>query len=303
LKIPNDISVRNYVYSLVDWSTVNSVLDVGCGNGHDLRHIASYTGSQARLTGLDKSEVAIASAKAAESSGSPVEFHDVDIAAGIPFDNSTFDVVYSYNFIESVVDKQEHLREIRRVLRPGGTIVCAHYDWDSVAIDGRDKDIVRRIIHAFGDWKQAWMTDCDAWIGRRLRRIFDGSGQFHGSVHTRVLTETNFAQNTYGFELINSFRALVRRGDIKEDEFQLFYKDLEQLASKGEYFFSITMYVYVGKAGDGEFEVRSVADVRKGLLSSMPDVPGVPGDAARHPEKYMQDSGETTCRIIRKPTV
>ena len=37
MTLPADISTRDFVYSLLDWTDVYSVLDIGCGDGYDLR--------------------------------------------------------------------------------------------------------------------------------------------------------------------------------------------------------------------------------------------------------------------------
>ena len=36
---PSDISIREYIYYLVDWTGIPSILDLGCGDGFDLRRI------------------------------------------------------------------------------------------------------------------------------------------------------------------------------------------------------------------------------------------------------------------------
>jgi SAM-dependent methyltransferase len=155
--------------------------------------------------------------------------------------------VLSVNLLECIPDKQALLREVHRVLAPGGTVVFAHWDWDSQLIDGADKALVRRIVHAFGDWKQAWMADADAWMGRRLWRTFQESGRFDGRVHPVVHTSTRFAPGTYGHDAVEGFRALVRRGLLAPDEYDAFRRAVEELAAADQYLYAITMFVYAGR--------------------------------------------------------
>jgi SAM-dependent methyltransferase len=52
------------------------------------------------------------------------------------------------------VDRAAWVREVARVLRPDGRLVCGHWDWDSQLREADDKALVRRVVHAFADWKQ-----------------------------------------------------------------------------------------------------------------------------------------------------
>lgn len=110
----------------------------------------------------------------------------------MPFEDETFDVVFSNNVLECITDKGKLLSEIARVLKPSGQVVCAHFDWDSQLIDGTDKALVRKIVQTFNDWQQGWMDDCDAWMGRRLWKTFNRSKLFNGEIQCHVLTNTKY---------------------------------------------------------------------------------------------------------------
>ncbi|MBN1180104.1 MAG: methyltransferase domain-containing protein [Anaerolineae bacterium] len=99
------------------------ILDVGCGAGHTACLIAQKFGAQ--VHGIDISEVMISKAQErANRMGltDRVKFRTAD-AYQLPFEDGCFDVV----LIESVLtplpgDKVQALREMMRVLRPGGLI-------------------------------------------------------------------------------------------------------------------------------------------------------------------------------------
>lgn len=204
------------------------------------------TGPHTRLVGVDAAERSIAAARRATERDSRFAFHVHDASGVLPFGDGEFDRVLSVNLLECIPDKQKLLREVHRVLAPDGTVVFAHWDWDSQLIDGVDKELVRSIVHRFSDWKQAWMVDADAWMGRRLWRTFQASGLFQGQVHPCVLTNTRFEAGAYGYESIESFRALVTRGMLAPEEYDAFRRTIEGLAAADQYFYSITMFVYVG---------------------------------------------------------
>jgi SAM-dependent methyltransferase len=246
------VAMREYLYSLMELPPDAVVLDAGCGAGQDLRQIGQRVSGGARLIGLTLSDRDAASARQATAEDARCDFSAVDLSQGIPFEDGLFDVVYSNNLLECLTDKQGFLAEVHRVLKSDGQIVCAHWDHDSHTIDGGDKGLVREVVHAFADWKQAWMADADGWMGRRLWRTFQRSRLFAGSIQTYVLTNTVFTPPWHGYETITSFAALVRRGLISQAQYDALLRAVHLLADRDEYFYSVTLYIYVGrKIGTG----------------------------------------------------
>ncbi|MFY1697007.1 MULTISPECIES: class I SAM-dependent methyltransferase [unclassified Solwaraspora] len=103
------------------------VLDVGCGQGHDMLAMAA---AGWHVTGVDLSPEAIrlARARVPEQSGQPdaaaTELHVHDIAAGLPFATGRFDGVYSHLALHYFTERttQHVFDEIGRVLRPDGVL-------------------------------------------------------------------------------------------------------------------------------------------------------------------------------------
>ncbi|MGB6429935.1 MAG: bifunctional demethylmenaquinone methyltransferase/2-methoxy-6-polyprenyl-1,4-benzoquinol methylase UbiE [Candidatus Acidiferrales bacterium] len=102
------------------------VLDLCCGTG-DLAFALAREGSAAQITGADFSPemLAIARRKAAARSESAargaIEFVEAD-ALHLPFGDATFDLVTTAFGFRNLANYDEGLKEIRRVLRPGGEI-------------------------------------------------------------------------------------------------------------------------------------------------------------------------------------
>ena len=99
------------------------VLDVGCGTGMLLEQISAAS-PQAQLSGMDPSAEMLQIARG--RLGENVNLHE-GYAESLPFTNAAFDVVVSTNAFHYFRDPLGSLREIRRVLRPGGTTVIT--DW------------------------------------------------------------------------------------------------------------------------------------------------------------------------------
>ena len=164
----------------------------------------------------------------------------------LPFGDGTVDIVYSHNLIECLPDPSGFALEAARVLRPGGRVVVGHWDWDSQLFDGSDRALVRRLVHAYADWQQAWMAHADGWMGRRLWGVFQRSALLEGRVHARVLTNTAYEPGCFGYENARTFEALVRRGVVPTEDCERFLAEQAALAAAGRYFYSITGFAYVG---------------------------------------------------------
>jgi len=97
-------------------SAGGKVLDVGCGSGEIARVIKE---KGYLVSGVDFSPTAIELARKQD-----IDSHLADLDSGIPFDDDTFDTVWAGDVIEHVFDPIFVLREINRVLIPGGQLLC-----------------------------------------------------------------------------------------------------------------------------------------------------------------------------------
>jgi 2-polyprenyl-3-methyl-5-hydroxy-6-metoxy-1,4-benzoquinol methylase len=107
---------------LMAGDSVASVLDVGCNRGSiealfHREHPAKAV--RTAITGIDISEEAIAQARMLELPGCTFRSYD-GVSIGAP--DGSFDLVVMVEVIEHVLPKETLLREIHRVLKPGGRL-------------------------------------------------------------------------------------------------------------------------------------------------------------------------------------
>jgi SAM-dependent methyltransferase len=109
-----------------------AVLDFGCGPGHDLVGFGVYS-QPSRLVGLDVSASSVREARAR------LALHDLvaDVVVmphdrRLPFDDGVFDHIHSSGVLHHVEDPVATLRELKRVLKPSGTMNVMVYNYDSV---------------------------------------------------------------------------------------------------------------------------------------------------------------------------
>jgi ubiquinone/menaquinone biosynthesis C-methylase UbiE len=105
-----------------------AVLEVGCGLGTDG---AQFAKAGARYTGIDLTDAAVELAKRRfELFDLPGTFRVTD-AERLDFPDNSFDLVYSHGVLHHTPDTTAAIREIHRVLRPGGKAVVMLYHRDS----------------------------------------------------------------------------------------------------------------------------------------------------------------------------
>jgi ubiquinone/menaquinone biosynthesis C-methylase UbiE len=133
----------------------DSVLDVGCGTGALLDQLSgSYP--RARLAGIDPSPDMLAIARHRLPTG--IELKQ-GWAESIPYPDGAVDVVVSCNVLHYIREPLVALRDMLRVVRPGGTLVIT--DWSDDYLACRICDWYLRLSNAahFRTYRAQQLTD------------------------------------------------------------------------------------------------------------------------------------------------
>ena len=98
-----------------------SVLDIGCGTGSALRHVAKL-GNKGTLVGVDivPRMVEIAEERRGRSAAANRLYFRTGAAEALPVGDAEFDVVLAFDSYDHWNDPAAGLAEVRRVMRPGG---------------------------------------------------------------------------------------------------------------------------------------------------------------------------------------
>ena len=148
----------NLVDDRLEPGRIAHVLEISCGRGGGLGHLARRLPRQARVIGLDFSARAIAFCReryAAVANLAFVRGH----ALHLPFEDGSFDLVVNVEASHAYGDDAAFLREVRRVLHPRGRFLYADYRTRrkvpmleelarAAGLAGELRDITRNVVSA-----------------------------------------------------------------------------------------------------------------------------------------------------------
>lgn len=114
---------RKHVMSTMNVQKGSKALDVCCGTADWTIALSEAVGSKGQVTGLDFSENMLEVGKQKTASLENIQLVHGD-AMNLPFDDNSFDYVTIGFGLRNVPDYLSALKEMHRVLKPGGMVVC-----------------------------------------------------------------------------------------------------------------------------------------------------------------------------------
>lgn len=120
---------RKYAVKRILWGNGSQILDIATGTGDVALEIATQTDESVKIYGIDfcVEMIELAKIKASQSPYAGRLDFSVAPCEAIPFPDNTFDSITIAFGIRNVVDRLQGLREMFRVLRPGGRVVILEF--------------------------------------------------------------------------------------------------------------------------------------------------------------------------------
>jgi ubiquinone/menaquinone biosynthesis C-methylase UbiE len=146
-----------------------TLLDAGCGPGSITRGLAIHT-APGDVVGidLDSSRIETASRDTREAGIENISYQVADVT-NLPFEDGHFDGVFANGLIEHIPEPDAGIRELLRVLKPGGVIGVRSPDW-GVALLHPDTEGLRDSIELRNRWQRH--RGGHPYAGRHLRELY-----------------------------------------------------------------------------------------------------------------------------------
>src|SRR3990172_5643704 len=223
--------------------TAAQVLEVGCGTGSIVRLLAQRGDFSGKAFGVDQSSVFIDAARRfaqQEGVADRTEFRIGD-AHKLDFSDGEFDVAIAHTLVSHVTEPTTVLREIARVVRPGGTVAIFDGDYASLTY--------AYVEHALGrqmDAALATATFNNPLVMRDLPRLLPAIGLEIIAAWGDAVAE--IGTGSYFRSFAETYAPLVARaGLLPAETVEAWLSAQRQSIENGTFFASCNYYAYLAR--------------------------------------------------------
>jgi len=154
-------------------TSVKSMVDVGCGIGGSSRHIVRQFGATAKGITLSPKQAARANELTAQLGLADRASFQVADALNMPFQDGSFDLVWSMESGEHMPDKKQFVNELVRVCAPNGTVLVVTWCHrvlgpGETSLRPEEASLLERICEAY--YLPAWCSVAD------YQKLFEAQG-------------------------------------------------------------------------------------------------------------------------------
>jgi ubiquinone/menaquinone biosynthesis C-methylase UbiE len=192
---------KNRILELVPGTNDSSALDIGCGLGDDVVRLKQKF---RRAVGIDSSSRFIAEAtRRHQDTG--CEFHHCD-ATILPFKDEEFDFVRIDRSLQHMESPEKVVREMVRVVKKGGVILCAEPDWGTLFFGTPLSTLTRALQDRSAEKIR------NPWIGRNLSAIMRSAGVADLSMEAHTVLTKGFESSNFAFEIVKTVAQVSAAG-------------------------------------------------------------------------------------------
>jgi len=238
--IPFFRDIKEESFRIIADTNPSRVLDAGCGAGSDLITLASRLPSGCQIVGLDASGSLLARAtERTKDCRERCSLVQGDLTK-ITCRDDAFDACRIDRVLQHIREPETVIRELVRIIKPGGVLVAFDNDWETFSISLGDPDITARIRRA---WRDSFASGR---VGRDLPEIFDGCGLAAIRAEPRELVLTDLPTAKQVFDLPDLLERMVGAGALEPGETAVIWEELIRTARKGGFRAGYTGYLVRG---------------------------------------------------------
>jgi|SRR5271157_1003741 len=242
-RAPDQLQVNSALMNVLAPAPGDRLLEIGCGSGVLCRWMASAVAPNGRITGLDISPQLIGIARDYASGAVLADIIQwcTGRAEALPFPLASFDGALAARLFLHVSNPNTILRELARVVRPGGKLVVMDWDFDTVAVDHSNRELTRRVLH--------WRCDHyggNNWSGRQLWRQMASAGLSSLKV-VPIVSVASREQDSLTLSLFRAAQVARDGGGITSSEHDAWVEELKSALTARSFFASIVYFIVVGE--------------------------------------------------------
>jgi arsenite methyltransferase len=210
------------------------VLEIGCGGGFYAAEAPRCVGPTGRVCAIDISADQIVATQNRCADLAWVDCRVADVIE-LPYEDRAFDVVYGVQVFEYVTPLDTALREVQRVLRPGGRCAILATDWNTAVWHSRQPERMQRVLTAWAAHSPT--PDLPSILGTRLRQAgLEPLQQTPIPILNRSANENSISH--WVAQMIRAF--VVGRQAVTAAEAEAWLQEFDALEQEGANFFCIT---------------------------------------------------------------
>jgi ubiquinone/menaquinone biosynthesis C-methylase UbiE len=218
------------------------LLEVGSGSGRLCRMLAPRLHPGGQLIGIDISPEMTTEAQKyalAEGIDNGITFETCP-AESLPYPVASFDGALAARLLLHATDPEAVIREMKRVVKPGGRVVVMDWDFDTITVDHPNRELTRRLLH--------WRNDHHGgnnWSGRQLWRRMREADLQNLSVHPWVSVAQS-EEDGLTQSLWRAAQVACEAGAISPVEQENWVNELKNRLCAGTFFASIVYFIVKG---------------------------------------------------------
>jgi ubiquinone/menaquinone biosynthesis C-methylase UbiE len=211
----------------------NLVVDVGCGTGSDLIHLAKQH-PEASFIGIDKSESFLSIAKERAAPLTNIQLLQGD-AQQLPLENRAADAIRIDRSLQHMEAPAAFLKEMARVTKAGGRIVACEPDWETFILFNGDYDDSQEIAHFF------MHSIRNSFIGRELASLANECGIKNLRTHVHAFWTNRLEEAAIVFDLDRVKDQCAAADRITQDDADNWWSLSQHSSQKGTFFASLNI--------------------------------------------------------------
>jgi SAM-dependent methyltransferase len=230
-----------FTHSLLHLGPGERILEVGCGCGDDLRELAALVSPNGYAVGIDNSQSMIDEARRRHSGCElPLQFEWGE-AGDLRWQADCFDVCCADRVFQHLPDPERALKEMLRVLKPGGRVLVVDRDWGMVSVDASDLETTRVVLD------RACAGIRNGRMGRNLCGLFKKCGVIDAEVQTKAISVNSFVAADTLLDLRITVDHAIAEKLVSQELGTKWLDDLLHRDAETQFFSTVMLHIACGR--------------------------------------------------------